>query len=65
MAIFYIDTPQKWVHIYSGPPDTHISVPFPETVYCCINPLPFIPPLLLRIKGQLEAALGFYQTGSQ
>ena len=56
----HIDMAQARVGIQQGAADAHVAVPPAEVVHRPVDPLPFVPQLILCVEGHLDSADGLY-----
>ena len=61
MVIPGIDGPQQRVSKEAGPLNTLVAISLPQTVHSCIDPLPFVPGLVLRVEGELRPGCRLHQ----
>lgn len=59
----HIDMAQARVGIQQGAADAHVAVPPAEVVHRPVDPLPFVPPLILCVEGHLDSADSLYYNG--
>ena len=63
MIVIGIDPAQQRVHAHHSPADAHVAVPLPQPVHRRVDLLPLVPPLVIRIQGELLLR-GLHQAGA-
>ena len=64
MIVPHVDMAQARVSIQQGAADAHVAVPLAQVVHRPVNPLPLVPPLILRIERHLNGPNIFHQAGA-